>query len=132
MSLPRRVLAAVFALVALAMALVQLNDPDPIEWVAIYLAGAVVSAAGALGWQSRRVTLVLLLVAAVWSAWLSPAVPRWLANHPLAFIGSEASVSIDYMERSRECLGLLILVVMLAAQLPRDRRPHSGNRLARR
>ena len=60
-----RRLHVIFAGIFLLSAAVQLNDPDPWRWVAIYGAAAGV---GLGGWRVRGVAAGVGLVAVIWAA----------------------------------------------------------------
>ncbi len=87
----------------------QLNDPDPGAWVAIYLAAAGLSAVAASGrhpaWR-RPVALAVAVVALVWAlavAFSSPRLPPFVA------LFGDWEMHGAGIEERRETLGLLIL-----------------------
>jgi hypothetical protein len=87
-------------------AAVQLNDPDPARWFAIYLAaGAVSLVSGRLrrGWQLAAGVSV---VALVWAAVLAPGVLP--ALQPAELFESMQAETPE-IEKGRELLGLLII-----------------------
>jgi len=55
-------------------ALLQLNDPDPIRWFALYAVAAALAAASAFTAVPRPCFAALAAVAGVWAAILLPAV----------------------------------------------------------
>lgn len=97
---------AVLLLYAVA---VQYNDPDPVPWMAMYLAAAGVSAAGAmdrLRWEAAAGVAVVALGWAAVLAW------RVVGKQPL------------FEEEGREMLGLVIAggwssILAIAARRPR-------------
>jgi hypothetical protein len=90
-------------------AALQLNDPDPVPWVAIYLAGAALAGMAAAGrwppWR-RPVALAVAGIALVWGlsvAFSSPRVP------PLADLVGDWHMYAVGVEERRETLALLWL-----------------------
>lgn len=106
-------------------AAVQLNDPDPLAWVAVYLGAAAMGLAEALGRGLRRRAWLVVGVVLVWTAWLAPAA----LQAPPAAILSDWDMVAPGVEEAREALGLLIVAVWSAwlatrpAAPPRPRRP---------
>lgn len=93
--------------------MLQFDDSDAMVWVVIYGLGAGLCFLAALGFRVAMLVTVALITCFAWSGWLAPHVVTWLTNHPPEFIVDEASVELAYMEKSRECLGLLIAAVGL-------------------
>jgi hypothetical protein len=100
-----------FALMYLFSAAVQYNDPDPLRWMAMYLAGAATCVAWELRKMPRVVPIAVGLVAFAWSAWT-------LANvHLTAPVGEALSdwhMHAGGSEELREGLGLAIVVAWMA------------------
>jgi hypothetical protein len=69
---PIRVAGTLFAIFFLWAASLQLNDPDPIQWIAIYLAAAAVSALTVLGKGSPAIPTIVGAIALVWGLTLLP------------------------------------------------------------
>lgn len=110
-----KLLSAFMALLFAASALLQLNDPDPIPWVALYLAAAAASLI-ALRWTDPRPSGAVGLAAALW---LCTLVAGGLPDepHPMKY-GPQTGWLAD--EVVREGGGLLIvlgwmLALMMAA-----------------
>jgi hypothetical protein len=97
---------AVMALCFLYSAYVQHNDPDPIRWMAIYLAAAVVCVLAVMRKLKWQAALVVTAVAFVWAATLASSVfqhfPTWedLTTMQMLNVG---------VEETRELLGLMIV-----------------------
>jgi hypothetical protein len=117
----RRIVAAAFGivmgLVFVLSAAVQYNDPDPLPWILIYGAAAVVCAAFAVvpvHSAAARVVgvggVVVAAVAGVWAITLLPDAVRWLdSDHDaVAFTMKTGDVG---EELARECGGLTLVVV---------------------
>ena len=96
-----RILAGLFLL----SAAVQLNDPDPWRWVAIYLAAAAI---GLGGWRRPWLAGVLGLAAGGWALAIGAA---GLEPLELPALFGDVSMKTDGVERWRELLGLSIIAV---------------------
>ncbi len=107
-----KLVAIAFTLAFAAAAVVQLNDPDPVRWFAIYTAAALVSIATALRRAPPALHVGLGVIAVGWAALLLPAIVR------------EAALTGTEMER--EFAGLL-LVALGMALLRRDARRPAGS-----
>lgn len=117
-SLPGRVLDGVMTLLFALSAAVQYNDPDPVEWVALYLACAWVSLRSALGRAPFRAALAVGAVALAWAGALLPRVVGTPGFPTFSFGEGMQSVVI---EETREAFGLLIGVAWMAAVALRAR-----------
>lgn len=116
-------MAALFAF----SAVLQLNDPDPWGWAAIYLLAAALTAVAAAGrypaWR-RPLALAVSVGALAWAltvAFSSPRLP------PLADLFADWAMYGGGVEERRETLGLLLLSCWSAfVALPRRRSVSSG------
>ena len=104
---------AVMAVLLLSFAVVQYNDPDPVRWMAIYGAGALVSALAAFRARAAWVPAAAVgAVALAWSAyWASGVIGRHVD------VGEVVAVTrmIDTgVEEVRETLGLAIVAAWMA------------------
>lgn len=104
-----RITSAGMTVLLLCAAALQYNDPDPLIWIAVYLAAAGVAAAGAMDRLRWEVAGVVAAVALVWAAVLAM---RVIGQQPL------------FEEEGREMLGLTIaggwsLILGIAARKPR-------------
>ena len=106
-----KLVAIAFTLAFAAAAALQLNDPDPVRWIAIYAAAALVSIATALRRAPPALHLGLGVVAVAWAARLLPTIVR------------EAALTGSEMERE---FGGLLLVALGMALLHRDARRPAG------
>ena len=100
-------MAALFAFAAA----VQYNDPDPLRWMALYLAAAAACVLAVLHRLPRWVPLAVGLAALAWAATLAP--------HVLGRVGWGEMVEAWEMrdvrvEEGREMYGLLIVVAWMA------------------
>jgi hypothetical protein len=107
------------ALFTLAVAF-QINDPDPLRWMAVYGSAAAISAYHG---QTRRVprvaAMLLATVAAVWAGTIAARGPR-LAEYLRMF--DEWEMRSAPIEAAREATGLLIVAVWMVVLVTRSRR----------
>ena len=118
----QRIVAAVFSLMLYTMAWLQLNDPDPMLWVAIYVVIASLGLAAVVKGVHRTVVGGALVIALAWSAWLSPSVYELFMFHSAQDLLTGMSPDRPYVEESREALGLLIGAAGLAHLLLASRK----------
>jgi hypothetical protein len=117
-----RAVNALFALLFLASALLQYNDPDPLRWAALYGAAALACVLR----RSTAGTIVAVAtggIALVWAASLAPRVLPVLRPGDL-FGSMKAATPI--IEESREMLGLLIVATWMVVLLAVRRSQRSG------
>lgn len=103
----------VAALMFIAMAFVQLNDPDPIFWVAIYIAISFVSITRLLGYRAISIFYVALGMCLAGLFISAPGFIDYLGSQDYAAIGRGMSEDKPYVESAREFLGMLIGAVCL-------------------
>ncbi len=104
----RLLLAIMFA----GFAYLNLNDPDPVQWVLAYGATAVLFAFAAFGRADRRIIGALALAMFVWMCTLTSGMIDWF-QQGMPTITGEMHVTEPHIEVVREFLGLLIAVVAL-------------------
>src|SRR5262245_49200215 len=102
---------AVMLLAFTASVMVQVNDPDPLAWMAIYGAAAIVC-----GLELRRRTrawlpLVVALVALVWVGTIAP---RVIGKVPFGSMFAAFEMKDLGVEESREMYGLLLIALWMA------------------
>lgn len=90
---------------------VQLNDPDPLPWIAIYAAAAVVC-----GFEIRRTTpvwapVMVAAIALVWSGWIAARVHQV----PITALFAEWEMKDVGVEEAREMYGLAIVGLWMIA-----------------
>jgi hypothetical protein len=124
-----RLLSAIFTGLFLLGAAVQYNDPDPLRWMAIYLAAAVSSAFAARGRVAWQLPAAVALVALIWAATLAPAVIGSVEPGELV---AAWEMKDERVEEGREMYGLLIIAVWMAlivtVEARRRPRPDPGAR----
>ena len=97
-----------FALLLIALAALQLNDPDPALWVAIYGAQAALPIARLAG---RHLPILYGIAAGLTVAGLLASLPGfidYLRSGNYGDIGGAMSDAVPYIEPAREFLGTLI------------------------
>ena len=101
-----------FLLMFAFSAVVQVNDHDPLLWIAIYVAAAVVCG---LEMQQRTPRWFAALVGVIALLWASTIAPRVLGVVPFASMFEEFEMKDLAVEESREMYGLLIVTVWMLA-----------------
>jgi len=96
------------ALLFVASAAVQYNDPDPVQWMAIYGAAAAVCFAALRKPVRAAFPAALAIVALVWALSLAPVVIGMRAAEIFQFRSGAG-------EEGREMYGLLIVSAWMAA-----------------
>jgi hypothetical protein len=109
----KRAYHLVAAILLLVMAIIQLNDPDPIYWVTVYTAAALIPAGQLIG---RKFSTLWVLVMGMIIAGLLISLPGfwdYLTADDYLSITREMLGDKPYVEYGREFLGLLIAVFLL-------------------
>ena len=113
----------VLAVMFMLFAFVQINDPDPLLWIAIYGAMAAICVMAAFRYYIRPLLWILLACFVVYMFILWPGVREWLQQDDLGILFDEGmKMQFHYIEESREFLGLLICIIVLTVQIMRSRR----------
>ncbi len=118
-----RLLDAVFALLFVFAAVVQVNDPDPLSWVLIYAAAAWASVLSALGRVTRLLPSGIAAVALLWAATI---VPRVVGRVPFGEMFREWEMQNAGVEESRELYGLILIALWMASVALRATRRSMG------
>ena len=101
-------------------ALLQLNDPDPIPWVAMYLAACIVSLMVALRRRMPRAAIAGVgLVAVAWAAMIALGGPR---ADEYGHMFDAWEMKSPAIEEAREASGLVIVAIWMAVLFIRTRR----------
>jgi hypothetical protein len=112
------------ALLLVFAAALQYNDPDPIPWLAIYLASAVVSLAAAAGRRTRRGVLAAVAVIALgWAAMIAFGGP---AASEYSHMFDAWEMKSPAVEEAREATGLVIVAAWMAVLFIHARRHESA------
>jgi hypothetical protein len=115
-----RIANVVMALMFALSAAVQYNDPDPVQWIAIYAVAAVVCVAALRQPVRAAFPAAIAIVALVWALSLAPIA-----------LGQSAAEIFQLRsgagEEGREMYGLLIVTAWMAALafMARGRRDNS-------
>lgn len=117
--LPFAIASCIFALFYAFSVVVQYNDPDPVRWMLIYGAAAVISA-----WAARTSLLPVIpgavaAVALIWALTLVPSVARQLPS--LFDLTKSIKMMAPGVEETREAGGLLFVATWMIAIAWRNR-----------
>ncbi|HEX6891898.1 MAG TPA: transmembrane 220 family protein [Chryseolinea sp.] len=119
-----RILNFILALMFLAFAFVQINDPDPAVWILIYGAMATLSIMAIFEYYPRKFmvgVLVLYLIYGVYTLIYHPGILQWLQSENKSDIFDDvAKMQNLFIEESREFLGLFICIAVLVFFLLRS------------
>lgn len=113
-----RALDLFVTLIFVAMALIQLNDPDPALWVLIYLGFALVALYRAIERRSGVLWGAALGLALAGLVLSFPGFMDFLHAGDVGAVAGEMSGDRPYIEPAREFLGTLIGCVSLVAYSP--------------
>lgn len=91
-------------------AAVQYNDPDPLQWTAVYGAAAILCILSLRGGLSWKAPAALALIALVWAATLAP---RVIGEGSLVEMFESVGMKTIAIEEGREMLGLLIVAAWM-------------------
>ncbi len=114
-----RLINSFMALLFLFGAALQFNDPDPLRWVAIYVAAAVACALAAAKRLRWWFAAIVALVALVWAATLVRGV---FPNIRVAELFGAWEMANARIEEGREMYGLLIIAIYMAVLAATSRR----------
>ncbi len=111
------IVAALFLL----FAYFQLNDPDPLKWVALYLATSSIALLAFFRQAYKWLAIGTLVAVGIWGIWLFPAFLDWV-ELGMPNIASEMKTEAPHIELTREFLGLLFCALVVGGYLVRGRR----------
>jgi hypothetical protein len=116
-----RILNSILALMFLAFAFVQINDPDPIIWILIYGAMATLCIMAIFEYYPKKFMIGLLGFYLGYSIEYFNSVWTWIkSDNKSALFDDVAKMQNLYIEESREFLGLMICVSVLIFYLIRS------------
>jgi uncharacterized membrane protein len=107
-----KIFNGILTILFILFAAVQFNDPDPIVWVIIYSAVAVISGFAVVGKYNKNVIVTVIGICIVWMLTLVPGVVDWIEEGMPSITGSMKAES-PYIEYLREFLGLFIALLAL-------------------
>lgn len=99
-----------FAALFLFGAFVQLNDPDPFAWVAIYVAAAVVCVLAIRSPKLHYPAIIVAAAAILWAGFLAPHVFGSTRFGDMFGAWSMSDINVEY---SREMYGLLVIALWM-------------------
>lgn len=103
------------ALMFLAFAGLQFNDPDPALWILIYASMAFICMMALFKVFSKTAMGILAAGYIVYCFFLWPGVSEWLAQENKGVLFDDVmKMEHLYIEESREFLGLVICLIVLA------------------
>ncbi|MCV9385126.1 transmembrane 220 family protein [Reichenbachiella ulvae] len=103
-----KIFSGIYALIFAAFTYLQLNDPDPVIWVAIYGAVAFASLLRVVEVYHQIVFLTLTIVLAGYSLLYIPGFFEYLMQPNKNEIVGEMVYKKPYIEETREFIGLLM------------------------
>ena len=109
----RKIISFIFFTLFVWSAVIQLNDPDPYHWFAIYLLVAVIHIVVLFKSLSKKLLLVIIVGLLVYSFYHFAYFMDWLQIEEKAEIFGEMVYEKPYLEGTREFLGLLICALSL-------------------
>jgi hypothetical protein len=120
-----RIVNFILAIMFLLFAFVQINDPDPVVWILIYGAMAVLCIMAIFEFYPRKILLGLLALFVVYSFVYFRGVREWLERDNKSLLFDDvAKMQYPYIEQAREFLGLLICIGVLILHLARAKKKH--------
>jgi hypothetical protein len=111
MRLVLRVLNGVAAGLFVFAAVVQYNDPDPLQWAAIYLSAAAASTLYLFGRLRWQIPVIIGLIALTWASVIAARIKGGIDFSRLFESWEMASPSV---EQGRETIGLLTVAFWMA------------------
>ncbi len=106
----------ILAIVFIAFAVLQYNDPDPYIWLFVYGVTALLCINSALGKTFRLANILLIVFSVVWMVLLVPQLVEWIVGGmPASSNASDRAVV--QLELVREFFGLLMVILTMLLQL---------------
>jgi len=94
-------------------AVLQINDPDPVYWVAVYGLGAAVPLMHAFGRQARFLAALTIGMIVSGMIYAAPGFFEYLQSGQLGTIAGSMDGPDAYVEPAREFIGLLIALAIV-------------------
>ena len=118
-----KVVNFLLAVMFLIFAFVQINDPDPLIWILIYGAMAVVCVMAIFSYYPLKFLVVVLVAYLAYSAFYYKGVMEWLKQDNKADLFDDiAKMEHWYIEEAREFLGLLICMIVVVIYIIQARK----------
>ena len=102
---------------------VQVNDPDPLLWIIVYLVAAVTCIVAHYKPAFIALPAVVGVASVVWAATLAPSV---ISQVPFGDMFGAWEMENEGIERSREMYGLVIIAIWMGVLFFRGRRLRKG------
>jgi len=99
----------------LVVAALQMNDPDPFWWIALYVAAAWLSLRASKNNYSLPMQALLVVIALTWAGYITfirDGVKEWVNEHSSGELVQKMQADQPWIEETREVAGLLILVAV--------------------
>jgi hypothetical protein len=113
-----KIVNLLLALMFVVFAYLQLNDPDPIVWILIYGAMAVICVLAAFNIRPRIVMIIMLVIFVGYSFVYFDGLKEWFGQPDKSVLFDDVmKMQHPYIEESREFLGLMICVAILAVHI---------------
>ena len=111
------------ALMFFVFALLQINDPDPVIWILVYACMVITCLLAAFGKFYRNGLYTLIVFYLIYNLLNIPGVITWFHSENRSELFSDlAKMQYPYIEETREFLGLMICVGVLAVYLYQSKR----------
>jgi len=107
-----KILNGILALIFVLFAYWQLNDPDALTWVIVYLLVASVSGYAVFEKIDRRILLFLVTMFLIYTLSYTPYIIDWI-QQGMPSIAEEMKAATPYIEYTREFFGLLISLCVI-------------------
>ena len=116
-STTRKLINILFFVLFTWSALIQLNDPDPYHWFAIYLIVALIPVISMFKQPSKLILRIIIIALLLYSFYHFSYFMDWIQIEDKNEIFGEMVYEKPYLEGTREFLGLLICALSLLFQL---------------
>lgn len=118
-----KILNSFFALLFLSFAFVQMNDPDPVLWILIYLSMVAISVMAFFNYFIPKLMWAMMVGYLVYAVILFPGMMDWMSSPDRSLLFDDlAKMQYLYIEEAREFLGLMICMLVLAFYIFRSRK----------
>ena len=116
----KKIISLVFFGLFVWSAIIQLNDPDPYHWFAIYFVVALVHLVTLIRPLSKKLLWLLIVALLAYSFYHFAFFMDWLEFENKSEIFGEMVYDKPYLEGTREFLGLLICALSLLYPLKKS------------
>ena len=108
-----KIISVVLAVLFIAFAALQYNDPDPLLWMVVYGYVALIPILYLMKIYPVKTILFSIIVLAIFSCFYISGVIDWLRNGTMGELAQEMKAKKPYIEESREFLGVMIALAAL-------------------